>query len=240
MCIRDRSTWADNKSLIIPTFILKAYEILQDPINEKIVSWNKEGNGFVIKDMNNFGEYILPVNFKSNNVYSFIRQLNLYDFHKVRNPLNNSQHEWVHPDFLRGNKKNLCNIKRKQQNLPINQISKKISCRDEFKFKDEEESIEKLKNLSSVQSGSVITKEEQIQNIQIKEKEKIQSIQVKQEEEKIQNIESIPNIQAKQEKILNIQPKKIINIEAKDKQTNQIIDALIQQNQSIIDENQAL
>lgn len=47
--------------------------------------WNDKGTTFVVKDTNEFSRTILPKHFKHCNFASFVRQLNKYDFHKVRN-----------------------------------------------------------------------------------------------------------------------------------------------------------
>jgi heat shock transcription factor 1 len=33
----------------IPSFLLKTYEIVCDPLSDEIISWNDEGNGFIVK-----------------------------------------------------------------------------------------------------------------------------------------------------------------------------------------------
>ena len=49
-----------------------------------IVSWGPKGDCFVVKDMNEFTKSVLPRVFKHSNFASFVRQLNKYDFHKVK------------------------------------------------------------------------------------------------------------------------------------------------------------
>lgn len=50
-----------------------------------VVSWGPKGDSFVVKDMNEFTKSVLPRIFKHSNFASFVRQLNKYDFHKLKN-----------------------------------------------------------------------------------------------------------------------------------------------------------
>ena len=58
--------------------------MLEDTSFSHVVSWGPQGDCFVVKDMNEFTKTILPRMFKHSNFASFVRQLNKYDFHKVR------------------------------------------------------------------------------------------------------------------------------------------------------------
>lgn len=56
-----------------------------------MISWDKDGIGFVVKDVVAFTKEILPKYFRHGNFSSFVRQvnslliqLNMYDFHKVK------------------------------------------------------------------------------------------------------------------------------------------------------------
>lgn len=69
--------------------------MLEDPSFQHIVSWGPHGDCFVVKDMNDFTKTVLPRMFKHQNFASFVRQLNKYDFHKVKNTDDNSYGEQV-------------------------------------------------------------------------------------------------------------------------------------------------
>jgi hypothetical protein len=67
------------------TELAKSFRMLEDPNFQHVVSWGPGGDCFVVKDMNEFTKSILPRMFKHSNFASFVRQLNKYDFHKVKN-----------------------------------------------------------------------------------------------------------------------------------------------------------
>ena len=64
------------------SFIFKLYEILNNTLYQKIICWNNDGTSILIKDTFKLCEIILPIFFKHNNFSSFVRQLNIYGFHK--------------------------------------------------------------------------------------------------------------------------------------------------------------
>ncbi|GAA5860701.1 hypothetical protein JCM8547_005507 [Rhodosporidiobolus lusitaniae] len=100
-------------------FVKKLYKMLDDGQYHDVVSWGIDGTSFVVKDMNQFTTTILPSHFKHSNFASFVRQLNKYDFHKVKNtdegpsPYGENTWEFRHPNFRADMKDNLENIKRK-------------------------------------------------------------------------------------------------------------------------------
>uniref|UniRef100_V5EPP5 Response regulatory domain-containing protein n=1 Tax=Kalmanozyma brasiliensis (strain GHG001) TaxID=1365824 RepID=V5EPP5_KALBG len=100
-------------------FVKKLFSMLDDKAYESVVAWSPAGDSFIVKDMNDFTKHVLPRNFRHSNFASFVRQLNKYDFHKVKNPEDGSgavgEHVWEfqHPDFVRGREDLLENVKRK-------------------------------------------------------------------------------------------------------------------------------
>ncbi|KAI6703768.1 hypothetical protein NL676_012904 [Syzygium grande] len=65
---------------------------------KKMISWNREGSGFVVWCPAEFSEHMLPKYFKHNNFSSFIRQLNTYGFKKT----SSKRWEFKHDKFQRG------------------------------------------------------------------------------------------------------------------------------------------
>ncbi|KAJ7896336.1 hypothetical protein B0H14DRAFT_2333351 [Mycena olivaceomarginata] len=100
-------------------FVKKLYLILDDPESQELIGWGPEGDFFIVKDVNGFSNSVLPRIYKHSNFASFVRQLNKYDFHKVKTVDEDSWDEkmWAfrHSDFRRNDRNALENIKRKSQ-----------------------------------------------------------------------------------------------------------------------------
>ncbi|OAD07140.1 heat shock factor-type transcription factor, partial [Mucor lusitanicus CBS 277.49] len=90
------------------------FRMLENKAFKDTFCWNDKGTTFIVKDTNEFSRTILPKHFKHCNFASFVRQLNKYDFHKVRNG-DDGQKAWefVHPKFMRDRRDLLEDIKRK-------------------------------------------------------------------------------------------------------------------------------
>ena len=103
-----------------PNFLLKLYQILENESYKDIIHWTEDGKYFVISNLHDFTEQILPKYYKHNNYSSFIRQLNMYDFHKKKSGQN--EHVFHHQNFIRNRKDLLKLIKRKskKENIPMN------------------------------------------------------------------------------------------------------------------------
>ncbi|KAG2204412.1 hypothetical protein INT47_005203 [Mucor saturninus] len=114
----------------VPEFIQKLFRMLENQAFKNTFCWNGDGTTFIVKDTNEFSKSILPKHFKHSNFASFVRQLNKYDFHKVRNgedgqkPYGDQAWEFIHPKFIRDRKDLLEDIKRK---APGNKTKKEES-----------------------------------------------------------------------------------------------------------------
>ncbi|CAO0799248.1 unnamed protein product [Mucor circinelloides] len=54
-----------------------------DPSTDPFIRWSADGNSFLVEGHEEFARLILPRFYKHNTFASFVRQLNMYDFHKV-------------------------------------------------------------------------------------------------------------------------------------------------------------
>ncbi|KAJ2985727.1 hypothetical protein NUW54_g10055 [Trametes sanguinea] len=106
----------------IPRFLLKLYEIINDPANEELIKWSEAGDSFYIYHQERFAREVLGKWFKHQNFSSFVRQLNLYGFRKIsalqqgllRMDHDNETIQFAHPYFHRGQPDLLALIQRKR------------------------------------------------------------------------------------------------------------------------------
>ncbi|KAF9792162.1 hypothetical protein BJ322DRAFT_18106 [Thelephora terrestris] len=108
---------------VVPAFLQKLYQILNDEENSNVISWTAEGDSFTVLDHERFAREVIAKWFKHNKWTSFVRQLNMYGFHKVQHLQQGvlkgdseiETHQFEHPNFRRDNPDMLCLIQRKKQ-----------------------------------------------------------------------------------------------------------------------------
>ena len=103
------------------------HSFLNDPAKESLICWSKKGNSFIVIDEDEFARTLIPELFKHNNYASFVRQLNMYGFHKqvalsdgsmrAGERKNKSPSEYSNPYFQR-DRPNLLWLIQKPKNPP--------------------------------------------------------------------------------------------------------------------------
>ncbi|XP_047170692.1 heat stress transcription factor A-5 [Vigna umbellata] len=91
-------------------FLLKTYDMVDDPSTNDIVSWSSCNTSFVVWNPPEFARLLLPTYFKHNNFSSFIRQLNTYGFRKIHP----ERWEFANDEFVKDQKHLLKNIHRRK------------------------------------------------------------------------------------------------------------------------------
>ncbi|KIM58565.1 hypothetical protein SCLCIDRAFT_1218516 [Scleroderma citrinum Foug A] len=107
---------------LVPAFLQKLYEMVNDPADD-LIKWSDTGDSFFVLDQERFANEVLGRWFKHKNFSSFVRQLNMYGFHKIphlqqgvlRSESETEFWNFEHPNFIRGQPDMLCLIQRKKQ-----------------------------------------------------------------------------------------------------------------------------
>jgi hypothetical protein len=145
-----------NTKTTLPTsFMAKTYDMVSNLELSKAVGWSEDGCAIVVRDMSEFTDKVLPRYFKHNNYASFVRQLNMYDFHKCR--VDGQENAFIQPLFLKDNRHLLSDIKRKVCDLNCALIPVAAA---------------------QVETQSILVKLQKIEETQEAIKEGIQSLQV--------------------------------------------------------------
>ncbi|KAI9314959.1 hypothetical protein BX666DRAFT_1965098 [Dichotomocladium elegans] len=67
----------------VPAFLNKLYSMVSESSTDNLIRWSADGTSFVVENHEVFAKTVLPRYYKHNTFASFVRQLNMYDFHKV-------------------------------------------------------------------------------------------------------------------------------------------------------------
>ena len=104
-----------------PAFVNKLWSMVNDEANHPLIQWSDDGKSFVVTNRGSFVHEILPKYFKHSNFASFVRQLNMYGWHKIQDVKSgsiqsSSDDRWQFGNrfFLRGRDDLLVNIIRQK------------------------------------------------------------------------------------------------------------------------------
>ncbi|PWW75503.1 hypothetical protein C7212DRAFT_352380 [Tuber magnatum] len=83
-------------------FIHKLYNMLEDANIQHLISWSPSNESFVVSPTGEFSK-VLSQYFKHTNISSFVRQLNMYGFHKVNDVFHTGSPDATLWEFKHGN-----------------------------------------------------------------------------------------------------------------------------------------
>ena len=98
-------------------FLLKLYEILSKEEYSDIIYWSQNGSYIIIANAHLLEQKILPIYFNHQNYSSFVRQLNMYNFHKIRTDPNKPEQYFINETLNKSKTmKEIKDFKRKEKN----------------------------------------------------------------------------------------------------------------------------
>ncbi|KAG2417142.1 hypothetical protein HFD88_008360 [Aspergillus terreus] len=93
---------AQQPKVVQTAFIHKLYNMLEDSSIQHLISWSNTNDSFVMSPTSEFSK-VLAQYFKHTNISSFVRQLNMYGFHKVSDVFHTGSPESALWEFKHGN-----------------------------------------------------------------------------------------------------------------------------------------
>ncbi len=108
----------------IPGFVSKLYRMVNESTSN-LIGWGSHGSTFAVSNPEDFSRQVLPLFFKHNNFSSFVRQLNMYGFHKIphlqqgtmvaaiASPPESNIWEFSNPNFIQNRPDLLVHVRRK-------------------------------------------------------------------------------------------------------------------------------
>ena len=97
-----------------PSFLSKLYKILNTKEYNPYIHWSNDGLSVIISDPAGLTKKVLPKYYNHHNFASFVRQLNMYNFHKIRTDPKSNEQNYIHNEFFKGKSlKEIQEIRRK-------------------------------------------------------------------------------------------------------------------------------
>eukprot|EP00842_Homolaphlyctis_polyrhiza_P000798 jgi/Hompol1/1719/HPOL_000258-RA len=117
---------------MVPAFLNKLFTMVSDPATDNYIHWSEDGKSFIVLNQEELARDVLPCFFKHNNFTSFIRQLNMYGFHKAPNiqqgsliqSVSATTLEFANENFQRDRQDLLCFVIRRKNVQAAEEITK--------------------------------------------------------------------------------------------------------------------
>lgn len=150
------------------SFLSKLHDILSDISYSEIIQWDTDGKRIIVHDVINLCNIVLPKFYKHHNYSSFVRQLNMYGFHKSKGMLRNGEkyeHEKFNSDSTKDEIAKMTRINKKMKvfvdYIKSNQKEDSTIDNEIITYANEDDVLKYLyeKNEENVQSSAALKKE---------------------------------------------------------------------------------
>lgn len=153
-------------------FLSKLHDILSLKEYSPIIRWNNDGKKIIITDVNKLSEIILPKFYKHRNYSSFVRQLNIYNFHKCKG-ISELGEEFEHKEFnkkstkedikqiIRKNKKEKKNFSNSENLIKILIKKQEENEKNQLELKNE---INEIKKINQELKNEIMNKNNELEN----------------------------------------------------------------------------
>lgn len=149
-----------------PAFLTKLWNMVNTEEYRDYIQWMDDGKSFQVVNKDQFEKIILPKFFKHQNFSSFVRQLNMYGWHKVQDVTAGAMHsneevwQFESPNFIRGREDLLDNIVRNKSNSK-NEFDGGITYGNNENFEEEEMDFQIILNeLETIRKNQVAISED--------------------------------------------------------------------------------
>ncbi|XP_011868546.1 PREDICTED: heat shock factor protein 1-like isoform X2 [Vollenhovia emeryi] len=120
--MRDSDCLTNKLSPGVAAFLSKLWFLVNDQSTNELIYWASDGKSFFVKNSEKFTIDTLPHYFKHSNMASFVRQLNMYGFHKKLTFANGQKYEseileFEHEFFVKDHPELVGKIKRKMPSM---------------------------------------------------------------------------------------------------------------------------
>jgi len=157
--MKTTSSLKEKPTTHVPKFLTKTFDLLEGKTYSHAIDWTNKGSSILIKDSVEF-ERILPKFFKHKKMASFVRQLNLYGYKKVKNSQN--QFIYYNPKFQSGKRNMLKLLKRKNEIPAVPVFDKDSEDSEELDLADENKELKKLHQEAAVRINALEIKLKEI------------------------------------------------------------------------------
>ncbi|XP_031126241.1 heat stress transcription factor A-7a-like [Ipomoea triloba] len=160
-----------------PPFLIKTYEMVDDPLTNYIISWSHSGDSFIVWNHLILASDILPRFFRHSNFSSFIYQLNNYGFRKIGLQRWEYENVW----FQAGKKHLLMNIKSRHHKL--RKMAQRGSLECQYEMKEELEILRDDQNMITAEMQKLKQMQEDMQSQMCAFKNHVRMVETKSREE---------------------------------------------------------